>query len=105
MRHFASGRHHRIYICHEEEYEGDKKHLSGLIQGMCAKGSGRGICLKLHRYICKKGKICIQDWQSWSKGVRNDVTGDVIDVTIMVIQPWSATRIFKPLHIFITCSL
>lgn len=41
--------------CHEEEFEeGDKKRLSGLIQGPCAKGSVREICLKLYRYTGKK---------------------------------------------------
>lgn len=42
------------YVCHEEEFEGDKKHLSGLIQGACAKGSVREIRLKLYRHTSKK---------------------------------------------------
>jgi len=33
------------------------------------------------------------------------VTGDMIDVTIMVMLLWSATRKFKAVHIFITHSL
>lgn len=53
----------------------------------------------------KKREICIPDWQNWSGRARNYVTGDMIDVTIMVMLLWSATRKFKAVHIFVAHSL